>query len=288
MDGERVVLADVPEVGLNIRPRGEQLSAGAIALPRGRRLRAYDLGLAAVAGAAELQVLRALRTGVLSTGDELFDPPQPVPAAGQYDGNRPMLLAALARSGYQVHDLGIVADRDDALAGAFEEAARLDLNVVVSSGGVAQGDADIVRRFPALEFVPLALRPGRGLVCGRIEVNNHALWLFGLPGNSVAAYVMYQLVVAPLLAHLAGAETESPLKLQLPLAANARTRPGRVDWQRGRFVRRYGALAVEPLPQQGSSMLRTLSDADALVAIGPAAETPSGELVDVIPLAALP
>jgi molybdopterin molybdotransferase len=100
--------------------------------------------------------------------------------------------------------------------------------------------------------------------------------------------VMYQLVVAPLLAHLAGAETESPLQLQLPLAADAHTRPGRVDWQRGRFVRRYGALAVELLPQQGSSMLRTLSDADALVAIGPAADTPSGELVDVIPLAALP
>ena len=69
---------------------------------------------------------------------------------------------------------------------------------------------------------------------------------------------------------------------------DARTRPGQVDWRRGRFVRRYGGVAVEPLLHQGSSMLRTLSEADALIGIGPDAETRSGELVDVIPLAALP
>jgi molybdopterin molybdotransferase len=287
VDGDRVALSAVPQSGLNIRPRAEHLRAGSVALPRGRRLRDYDLGLAAVAGAAELQVLRALRVGVLSTGDELHDPPQPVPAAGQYDGNRPMLLAALARSGYQIHDLGIVVDRAEALVEAIGAAAQSRLDVVISSGGVAQGDADVVRRFPALQFVPLAMRPGRGLACGRVEAQGQAFWLFGLPGNSVAAYVIYQLVVAPLLAHLAGAKAEAPLQLRLPLAVDAHTRPGRIDWRRGRFVGRHGALAIEPLPQQGSSMLRTLSDADALVAIGPAGTTPSGEPVDVIPFAAL-
>ena len=288
MDGDGVWLDCVPQVGLNIRPRGEQLRAGSVALPRGRRLRAYDIGLAAVVGAAELPVMRTLRVGVLSTGDELHDPPGPVPAAGQYDGNRPMLLAAVARSGYQTHDLGIVADRAEALVDATRVAALNHLDVVISSGGVAQGDADIVRRFPALQFVPLSLRPGRGFVCGRLQLEGHALWLFGLPGNSVTAYVIHQLVVAPLLAHLAGAEAEIPLQVQLPLALAARTRPGRIDWRRARFVRRYGALAVEPLPQQGTAMLRTLSDADALVGIGPAADTPAGEPVDVIPLVMLP
>jgi len=233
-------------------------------------------------------VARVLRVGVLSTGDELHDAPEPVSAGGQYDGNRTMLLAALQRAGYATHDLGIVADRDEALHGSIRTAAARGLDAVVSTGGVAQGDADIVRRFPDLQFVPLAIRPGRGLACGRIDIDGHALWLFGLPGNSVAGYVMFQLVVAPLLAHLAGAGVEPPLMLPVPLAVDAVTRPGRIDWRRGRFVHRYGAIAVEPLPQQGSSMLRTLSDADALVAIGPDAATASGDLVDVIPLAALP
>jgi molybdopterin molybdotransferase len=211
-----------------------------------------------------------------------------VSAAGQYDGNRPMLLALLERAGFDVRDLGIVADRDETLAERLQAAAALRLDAVISTGGVAQGDADIVRRFPALRFVPLALRPGRGLACGRLDADGRGLWFFGLPGNSVAAYVMAQLVLMPLLGHLAGAMLEAPLTLQLPLAVDAQTRPGRVDWRRGRFIRRYGGIAVEPLPQQGSSMLRTLSEADALIGIGPAEQMRAGEPVDVIPLAALP
>jgi molybdopterin molybdotransferase len=283
-----VFVNQLPVAGLNIRPRGEHVRAGSAVLTRGRRLHSYDLGLAAAAGAAQVAVVRTLRVGVLSTGDELHDPPQAVTSAGQYDGNRPMLLALLRHAGFDSRDLGIVADRDEALAERLKSAAALHLDVVISTGGVALGDADIVRRFPALQFLPLALRPGRGLACGRLDVDGRGLWFFGLPGNSVAAYVMAQLVVVPLLGHLAGAVLQAPLTLQMPLAVDAHTRPGRVDWRRGRFVRRYGGIAVEPLPQQGSSMLRTLSEADALIAIGPAAHVHSGDPVDVIPLAALP
>ena len=279
--------ASVPCAGANIRPRGEQMRCGEVVLSRGRRLRTYDVGLAVAAGAAELSVRPRLRVGALSTGDELADPPQAVGSGGQYDGNRPMLLAALLRAGYAVHDLGIVADREDALAAALANACALSLDAVVSSGGVAQGDADFVRHFPALQYVALAMRPGRGIACGRVEVGGRHCWLFGLPGNPVAAYVMHQLVVTPLLARLAAAHAEPLPTFRVPLAVDARTRGGRTDWHRGRWVRRLGTLAVELLPQQGSSMLRTLSEADALVAIGPDADLRAGDPVDVIPLAAL-
>lgn len=282
-----ITCTSLPSPGDNIRPRGEHLRRGEVVLPRGHRLRPYDIGLAVAAGVAEITVRRRLRVGVLSTGDELVDPPQPAGAAGQYDGNRPMLITSLRRAGHEVQDLGIVADRADALGEALANACGRSLDAVVSSGGVAQGDADFVRHFPAVSFVPLAVRPGRGIACGRIEAKDRACWLFGLPGNPVAAYVMHQLVVAPLLARLAGAEPEPVLIIPLPLAVDAHTRPGQVDWRRGRWVRRNGALAVEPLTQQGSSMLRTLSDAQALVAIGPMEQQRAGERVDVIPLAAL-
>jgi molybdopterin molybdotransferase len=273
--------------GANVRPQGEHLRRGEVVLARGRRLRPYDVGLAATAGAAELTVFRRLRVGVLSTGDELHDPPDPRGLAGQFDGNRPTLFASLARAGHDVHDLGIVADRAEALEAALAASATLRLDAVVSSGGVAQGDADIVRRFPALEFVPLAIRPGRGLACGRVHLGEHGQWFFGLPGNSVAAYVVFHLLVAPLLAHMSGARAEPPLTLTLPLAVAAHTRAGQTDWRRARLVRRYGGLAVEPLAQQSSSMLRTLSEAHVLVAIGPQAALAAGDPVEVIPLAAL-
>lgn len=286
--GDGVTIANPPAAGLNVRLRGEHVRRDSVVLPRGRRMQSYDVGLAAACGATQLALVRRLRVGVLSTGDELHDAPALPGPSGQYDGNRPLLISALARSGYQATDLGIVADRAEMLSRALDGAARARLDAVLSTGGVAQGDADIVRRFPSIEFVPLSLRPGRGIACGRVVIDGHPLWLFGMPGNSVAAYLMYQLIVAPLLARLAGADPEAPLTLQLPLAVDARTRPGRVDWRRGRFIRRYGGVAVEPLAHQGSSMLRTLSEADALIGIGPEAETRSGELVDVIPLAALP
>ena len=284
----RVRFATPPSPGLNVRPRGEHLRTGSVALALGRRLRSHDLGLLAVAGCAQVEVLRRLRVGVLSTGDELHDPPHGRAGAAQYDGNRPMLLAALERAGHAVQDLGIVADDGAALATALRRAAQLQLDVVVSSGGVAQGDADVVRRLPELRFIPLSLRPGRGLVHGVVAAGGRALEFYGLPGNSVAAYVMAQLVVLPLLGLRAGAGLEAPHRLPLPLAVEARTRAGRIDWRRARFLQRYGSLAVEPLPQQGSSMLRTLSDADVLVAIGPQPVTAAGDLVDVIPLASLP
>jgi molybdopterin molybdotransferase len=285
--GDRVdILCGVP-AATHVRPRGQHLHSGALVLARGRRLRDYDLGLAAAAGSAELTLMRKLRVGVLSTGDELHDAPSGRGPGGQYDGNRPMLLAALESAGYRAIDLGIVADHADALAEALSGAAQKQVDIVVSSGGVAQGDADIVRRFPGLEFVPLAIRPGRGVAFGRLTVGGRSLFLFGLPGNSVAAYVMYQIIVAPMLALLAGTELEPPLALQLPLAVDASTRPGRIDWRRGRFVHRYGGLAVEPMAQQASFMLRTLSEADVLIAIGPQAEAQAGDPVEVIPLAAL-
>ena len=285
--GEQIVIESPIQPGLNVRPRGEQFSRGTIVLPRGRRLRSYDVGLAAAAGATDVTVVRRLKVGVLSTGDELHDAPHVPGAAGQYDGNRPMLRAALAANGYEAEDLGIVADAESALLGALQAAATLGLDVVLSTGGVAQGDADIVRRLAALEFIPLTARPGRGIAWGRISTDSHAFWLIGLPGNAVAAYVMYQLLVAPLLAHLAGASVEPPLQLDLPLARVAHTRAGNVDWRRGRFVELNGQRAIEVLAQQSSSMLRTLSDADALVGIGPESMIDEGQLVPVIPLAAL-
>ena len=288
LEHDRISISSGITAGLNVRPRGEQLRAGAVVLGRGRRLRSYDLGLAAAAGASELLLVRRLRVGVLSTGDELQDPPRAAACAGQYDGNRPTLCAALGRSGYEAIDLGIVRDDDEALLEALRGAARARLDVVLSTGGVAQGDADIVRRFSALEYVPLALRPGRGIACGRIELEGHVLWFIGMPGNAVAAYVIFQLVAAPLLARRAGARAESPVCLELPLAGATRTSAGRIDWRRGCFVARNGRAAVELLAQQGSSMLRTLCRADALVGIGPRPEIPDGQPVPVIPLAALP
>jgi len=104
----------------------------------------------------------------------------------------------------------------------------------------------------------------------------------------VAAFVTFHLLVRPLLLHLAGAPARLPEHLPLPLAGAARVRGGRIDYRRARFVRdASGRLRVEPLREQGSAMLRTVTEADALIALGPQEAYADGDAVDTVPLSLL-
>ncbi len=284
-DGVHVLRA--PSVGANIRRRGEHVARGDLVLERGCALGPAEVGLAASVGASELSVLRQLRVGVASTGDELADPPAALSPAGSYDANRPLLVATVARLGMASVDLGICGDEAAQFAALIDAAIDQQLDALVVSGGAAQGDADVVRQAADVRFMPLDIRPGRGIAHAVIERDGHRLVLLGLPGNAVAAFVMFHLVARPVLLHLAGAMPRPLPRLQLPLAADARTRGGRIDYRRGRIVADGGRSVVELLAGQGSAMLRTVVEADALVAIGPAPHMPAGALVDVIPLGLL-
>ncbi len=288
VDSGTVRIQRQPARGANIRRRGEHIRRGEVILTAQRRLGAADIGLATVAGAQQLMVRRLLRVGVLSTGDELADPPQPLSAADSYDANRPLLRLSLERLAFDVHDLGICRDTPEAFAAALDQALQLQVDALVISGGAAQGDADVVRQAGGIRFVPLNIRPGRGIAVAKIERAGHRLALLGLPGNAVAAYVMFHLLTRPLLLHLAGGEARVPQHLPLPLAGTVQLRGGRIDYRRARFVRDgAGTLRVEPLRDQGSAMLRTVVEADALIALGPRESYRDGDLVDTVPLAML-
>jgi molybdopterin molybdotransferase len=288
VDGGTVRVERPPPPGANVRRRGEHVAAGDIVLRAGRHLRAADLGLAAAVGAARLTVRRRLRVGVVSTGDELADPPRTLQVAASFDANRPLLAASVDRLGFEAHDLGICRDTAQAFAAALARARELRLDAVVASGGAAQGDADIVRAGPGVRFLSLNIRPGRGVAAARIDHAGGSLALLGLPGNAVAAFVMFHLLVRPLLLHLAGGEARIPLHIPLPLAGAVHLRGERIDYRRARFVRdASGRLQVQPLLDQGSAMLRTVTEADALMALGPRAAYSAGDLVDTVPLALL-
>jgi molybdopterin molybdotransferase len=278
--GGRVVLPGPVEPGLNRRRRGEHVTAGSTVLAAGRQLRPADLNLASAAGAGELRVYRRLRAGVFSTGDELRDPPAPLPEGGAYDGNRPMLLAALERQGIDAEDLGICPDEATALERIVAQAGERELDVLLVSGGAAQGDADIVRMMPGVAFLPVRVRPGRGLAWARLEAAGRRLVLIGLPGNGVAAYVLFNLLALPVLRHMAGAQAGVPQPVWLPAAAPMRNRPGKIDMRRGRLVRNdSGATAVEIFAQQGSAMIRGVSEAQVLIEVGPLGEYRAGDLM---------
>jgi molybdopterin molybdotransferase len=268
------------------RLRGEDLARGTPALLAGHVLRPADLGLVASLGITQVDVRPRLRVALFSTGDELCAPGQPLDAGCIYDSNRYSLMAALQRLGMETVDLGLVRD-DPAALQATLEAAVAQADVVLTSGGVSAGDADhtraVLARLGTVAFWQVALRPGRPFACGPLRVVGRESFLFALPGNPVAALVTFYALVREGLLRLAGATPEPLPVLQARSLTAIRKRAGRTELQRGRLLPvPGGGWQVEVLQAQGAGILRSMSQANALVVLGHGqGPVAAGEMVDV-------
>src|SRR5690606_23189583 len=163
LEGDTVVIAPGIKRGANRRLAGEDVEAGTVALSAGRRLRPQDLGQAAALGQKELPVSRRLRVALFSTGDELREPGQPLPAGCLYDSNRYTLGGLLRGLGCAVTDLGILPDRAPVVRDALAAAAG-DHDLLITSGGVSVGEEDHVKgaveALGRLHAWRLAIKPG--------------------------------------------------------------------------------------------------------------------------------
>jgi molybdopterin molybdotransferase len=286
LEGEEVKLKPGPcTPGQNIRRQGEDIRAGSEVLKAGRKLDAYCLGLAASLGISHIEVIKRLRVAVISTGSEIADASTAHRTQGvRYDSNRPMLLGLLAGQGYEAIDLGIVPDEPFAIQAALARASEL-ADVVITSGGASHGDADYVAQaftsLGKLASYQLALKPGRPFAQGQFA--STGAQFFGLPGNPVAAAVVFELLVKDALAVLQG----QPLTPRIASAARCLTplakAPGRVEVIRAVVsLNREGELIAEPSSAQGSGQLSSMTQANAFIVLeesqGP---VKAGELVSV-------
>jgi molybdopterin molybdotransferase len=259
------------KVGANVRLKGEDVRAGSIVLPAGRRLLAQDVALAAAIGLTGLDVRRRVRVAVFSTGDEIVEPGAPRPAPALFDANRYLLSGLITRLGATMTDLGILPDDPDTLARAIAAAAKAH-DLVITSGGVSTGEADHVRHavetVGRLVFWRVAIKPGRpvamGVVPGSAPGANAAF--VGLPGNPAAVYVTFVRVVRPLLLRLAGAEALPLIALPVRAGFGYRKRAGRREYVRVKLVRGAdGAVEAIKHAQEGAGIITSLTETDGLV-----------------------
>jgi molybdopterin molybdotransferase len=267
-DTGRVVLPPGLKAGANVRPAGEDIAQGHVALKAGRRLRPQDVAVAAAFGLTTLDVVRRLRVGVFSTGDELTSPGAERAEAQLFDSNRFMLMAMLRRLGCEVGDLGILRDEKSALARALKAAAgRHDL--ILTTGGVSTGEEDHVRT--AVESVGslvlwrMAIKPGRPVAMGVIDGTP----LIGLPGNPVASFVTFVHVVRPAVLALSGA-TPAPLRpMPVRAAFGYKKKLGRREYVRASLRKAAdGTLEAVKFPREGAGLLSSLVDTDGLIELG--------------------
>ena len=265
-DGMVIVPAG-QRLGQNTRRAGEDLARGAVALAAGKRVGPAELGLIASLGIAEVAVKRRLRVAFFSTGDELASIGKPLAPGEVYDSNRYTLHGLLTRLGAEIIDMGVVPDVPEALEATLREAAEV-ADAIITTGGVSVGEADFVRdvlaRLGAVSFWKLNIKPGRPMAFGKIG----KAWLFGLPGNPVAVMVSYTQFALDALHRLSGLD---PLPLRPLLnvtAANAiKKQPGRREYLRGTVAAVDGQWQVKTVGNQGSGVLRSMSEANCFVVL---------------------
>ncbi|MBM4189723.1 MAG: molybdopterin molybdotransferase MoeA, partial [Betaproteobacteria bacterium] len=196
--GEAIRISRPPRPDEHIRRAGEDFAEGQTILAAGTRLGPAQLGLAAAAGAALLNVFRPLKVAVFFTGDELKAPGEALGPGQIYNSNRASLTALLHQMGCHVIDLGDVPDTLEATHAALEQAAA-SADVIVTSGGVSVGEEDHVKaaliQIGRLDMWKVAMKPGKPLAFGRIGNTD----FLGLPGNPVSAFVVFCLFARPFL-----------------------------------------------------------------------------------------
>jgi molybdopterin molybdotransferase len=286
--GQSVVIPAGQRAGQNLRLRGEDLRAGESALPAGQRLGAAECGLIASLGIARVSVVRRLRVAILSTGDELCPPGEPLPDGMIYDSNRSTLRALLEDLGVDVIDLGIVRDQPEALERAIRNASH-QADAIISSAGVSVGEADhtrsVMQRLGSVEFWKIAMRPGRPLAFGQIGDS----LFFGLPGNPVAVMVTFLFLVRDALVTMSGGLPRPISFLRARTAAPIRKRAGRTEYQRAMLsLDDDGVYIATVMANQGSAVLSSMSRADCLVVLDHSSESvPAGGWVRCVPMRSL-
>ncbi|MDE2324160.1 MAG: molybdopterin molybdotransferase MoeA [Betaproteobacteria bacterium] len=287
-DGDTVTLQHAPKPGEWVRPRGCDVQAGSVVLERGHRLRPQDLGQAASVGAATLQVAPRPRVALLSTGDELIMPGEPLPPGAIYNSNRFLLSGLLQGLGCAVTDFGQVSDRLDATQDALRLAAA-EHDLILTSGGVSVGGEDHVK--PAVQasgqltLWQIAMKPGKPLAFGGVRrPSGGSAHFIGLPGNPVSSFVTFLLFVRPFLLALQGAKQLAPRGLSLPSASAWPRADKRREFLRARLDA-DGQVAL--YPNQNSAVLTSTVWGDGLVD-NPAGMTfKVGDPVRFIPFAEL-
>ncbi|NER78795.1 MAG: molybdopterin molybdotransferase MoeA [Leptolyngbya sp. SIO1D8] len=206
--GDRVKILAAPEPRAFIREQGAFLRSGDRLLSTGYELTPPEIAVLAAIQHPEVQVYRQPRIAILSTGDELVSPDQPLQLGQIVDSNQYALAALVQQAGAIPVCQGIVPDDPVQLQQAIEEAIE-QADMVLSSGGVSVGDYDYVDKILAdlnatLHIRSVAVKPGKPLTVATIPARTPSVLYFGLPGNPVSALVSFWRFVAPALKKLSG------------------------------------------------------------------------------------
>jgi len=273
-----LVIEELPRISANIRPLGEQIKKGAIALKKGTELSPAAIGFLAGIGVSEVAVFQKPSIVIVVTGDELVSAGQVLRRGEIYESNGIMLANALNNTGFE--NTKIVRVKDDYMATkALLKELLAKEDFVLISGGISVGDYDFVGK-ALLElgveqlFYKVRQKPGKPMFLGKTETSI----VFALPGNPAAALSCYYQYVLIALKKGMGLPNYTLKKIYLPLEKTYLKKGNRAHFLKAKLTNN----SVEILDGQSSAMLFSFAYADALIYIPKdQMHSPKGTLVEV-------
>jgi molybdopterin molybdotransferase len=286
--------------GENVIRVGEDVTQGQVIQVRGSQMRPAEIGGLMALGITRVKVMRKIRVGLISTGDEVIDPAQS-PRPGQVrDINSYTLGALVEKSGGEAIHYGIIADRLEALQQtAMKALSECDVVIITAGSSASSRDmtADVIRLLgkPGVLVHGINTRPGKPTILGACDGKA----VIGLPGNPVSALVNGYLFVVPVIEKLLGALPKPKPTVLARLTVNLPSQAGREDWWPVRLttetqshteskslslhdsVVSKAEYFAEPIFGK-SNLIFTLASADGLLRIPPdATGLSAGEIVEV-------
>lgn len=275
-----------PTPKAHVRYRGEDMALGQELLPAGIRLGAPEIAVLASQGAAQVQVYPRLKVGILTTGDELTPPGQPLGPSQIYNSNSPMLSTLVQGMGASASQVLHAADTESSLRDAFALLLR-DCDLVLTVGGVSVGEKDLVK--PVIESLGgtldlwrVNIKPGKPVALARIDGKP----VVCLPGNPVSAFAVFTLLVSPLVRAMQGRTQVFPEVHSGMPERDIANRGDRIEFMRVRALHNGpDTQLLTPYAQQGSGIISSLPWATGLARIPASTVIPAGSPVAYYSLA---
>jgi molybdopterin molybdotransferase len=249
----------------HISPKGEDIKTGDVVIPKGIRIGPQHIGILACVGCTKPVVSKKPRVGILATGNELVSPEYKPGPSQIRNSNSFQLTAQIESMGLVTNYYGIAEDNDEAINTMFTKAVG-ENDVAIVSGGVSMGDFDLVpgifkQNKIDLLFEKVAIKPGKPTVFGVSE----DVYCFGLPGNPVSTFVLFELLVKPFLYKLMDYDYK-PVTIKMPLGESVRRKKTERQSWIPVVITDTGTLS--PVVYHGSAHINALSAADGLISIG--------------------
>ncbi len=288
----RVQINKPARVGEAIRKIGEDVRAGDVVFKSGALINSAGIGVLAGINARKVMSYPRLRVAMLSTGDELVIDGSELKPGQIRESNLTMLSAMIAATGCEVINLGIIEDDEQKLEATLRDVAQR-CDAIVTSGGVGQGDFDVVKivlsRIAEMQWMQMAIKPAKPFAFGKLATSDaRVIPIFGLPGNPVSSMISFELLARPALRKMMG-HTKNLMRPTVRAIVDApmkRKQDGKIHFMRvfGEFGD-DGRLHVRDTGPQGSHQLASTALANGLALVPDGQGLAIGAEVEVMMLA---